>query len=149
MAKPILALDFDGVIHSYEKGWQDGEIYGKPTPGFFAWAAEAKIYFTLVVFSSRSHSHKGIAPMRDWMAVNLWDHQCELTEQGKPKLNLEIEDFDFPTHKPKAFLTIDDRALTFRGNWSELPPAGLRDFTPWNNPPERKREKAFEEVKGP
>lgn len=114
MSKPILCLDFDGVIHSYEHGWQDGRIYGTVTPGFWEWALKAKELFTLVVYSSRSKD--GPKAMLDWMIA-----------QGIP----DGLKFTFAHEKPPAFLTIDDRAITFEGNWLALDPAALTMFKPW------------------
>lgn len=124
---PTLCLDFDGVIHSYENGWQGGVIYGTPTKGFFEWAEKARNWFTLTIFSSRSDSHKNIKPMQDWLFVHMWDWK-----QDHPESTLDKNDFHFAMRKPAAFITIDDRALTFKGSWDEFDPEHLRGFEPWN-----------------
>lgn len=114
--KPILCLDFDGVIHSYENGWQEGVIYGTLTPGFKEWVEKAKNLFKLVIYSSRSKTLDGIVAMKKWLNL-----------QG-----INPDYFEFASEKPPAFLTIDDRAIQFRGNWLVLDPRELREFKPWN-----------------
>lgn len=125
--KPIICIDFDGVIHDYKKGWQDGSIYGDVVPGFFEWAGIAAQYFTLVIYSSRSKDPDQIWAMREWMRAQ-WDIA------GKPSWtcsNDMLSDFEFANEKPPAFLTIDDRAICFTGDWSALSPETLRNFKPW------------------
>jgi hypothetical protein len=117
--KPILCLDFDGVIHRYSKGWQDGEIYDPPVEGFKEWAEQACDYFRLVVYSSRSKQLDGIDDMREWME----------------KYDIPTAWFEFAAEKPAAFLTIDDRALTFTGDWGDYPMKWLQNFKPWNMKP--------------
>lgn len=126
--KPILCIDFDGVIHSYERGWQDGIIYGNVVPGFFDWAKVAKDHFRLVIYSSRSKQALGIAEMKTWLGDQLHNEY----ENPKP---LEVGDFEFAHEKPPAFLTIDDRALNFNGDWYDdcYWPEKLLNFKPWNN----------------
>lgn len=129
--KPILCLDWDGVIHSYEDGWRNGEIYGTATPGFFAWAIEAAKLFKLVIYSSRSKAPTGTDAMRE--ALRKWTLAAvvsgEISETDRAHI---LNQTDFAHEKPPAFLTIDDRAVTFMGNWSKLKPAELRAFKPWN-----------------
>lgn len=114
--RKILCLDFDGVIHRYSKGWQGGEIYDPPVDGFKEWAAEAMKHFRLVVYSSRSKDPSNTADMRAWMYVH----------------GIDAHQFEFASEKPPAFLTIDDRALTFTGDWGDYPMKWLLAFKPWN-----------------
>lgn len=126
MRKLIICIDFDGVIHDYKEGWKDGSIYGNVVPGFFEWAAKAKEHFRLVIYSSRSKTPEGIGAMQGWLFLHGAFHGPE------PMLNRT--DFEFANKKPPAFLTIDDRALTFEGNWNDLylTVEELQKFKPWN-----------------
>lgn len=122
---PILLLDFDGVIHNYYSGWHGPlVIMDGVTDGFFQWLEEAVRHFTVVVHSSRSKEPGAIAMMRDWLDQQWLDHVGERFYQMPP--------IEFVSDKPAAFLSIDDRALTFTGDWNDFHPARLREFRPWN-----------------
>lgn len=129
--KPILCLDFDGVIHDYREGWRGGEIYGNATPGFFAWAVKAMRLFRLVVYSSRSATPEGQTAMGE--AIGKWS--IDAIERGEVPSDFDWGGFfphlEFASEKPPAFVTIDDRALQFWGDWDQFDPEQLRGFTPW------------------
>jgi hypothetical protein len=118
--KPIICIDFDGVIHSYERGWEDGTIYGDVTAGFWDWAEDAQEHFRLVIYSSRTKD--GTGPMRLWL-------QEQWVKSLRPGVAPALE---FAHEKPPAFLTIDDRALTFKGHWTDFHWEKLLAFKPWN-----------------
>lgn len=120
-SKPILLLDFDGVVHSYTSGWQGAtNIPDRPTEGFWEWAEAASQHFDLQIYSSRSSQPGGIEAMAAWLVDN------------RPRNRAREVSFAFPTTKPAAFLTIDDRCLRFTGSWRDLPIHMLLEFRPWN-----------------
>lgn len=124
--KPTLCIDFDGVIHSYEHGWRNGEIYGHVTPGFFEWASRMRNTFKLVIYSSRSRDINMRQNMYQWLKVEWqkWD--------GEGGDDLSYDDFEFAHEKPAAFMTIDDRCICFDGNWAAITPDRIFSFKPWN-----------------
>lgn len=116
--KYTLCLDFDGVIHSYTSGWQGPNIIpDAPVPGAFEFIQEALQHFNVAIFSSRSGYEHGRDAMRKWFVHHSGDAPwiCDLT---------------FPTAKPPAWVSIDDRAITFTGEWPSI--ETLRAFRPWN-----------------
>ena len=111
--KPVLSLDFDGVLHWYRNGWKGAAVIDdEPTPGAVEFVTNAQNYFKVVIYSSRSNQPGGIEAMQAWMK-----------KHGFPEV-------EFAKEKPKAFLTIDDRAINFQGEWSD--PQELLKFKPWN-----------------
>lgn len=119
--KMILAVDFDGCIHGYSKGWQDGSIYDPPVPGFFDWALRTSEVFNICIYSSRSETEEGRAAMKAWV-----DHHMEAWG-GAP-----IE-FLYSATKPPAWLTIDDRCIRFDGDWTsgDLRRSSMLAYRPW------------------
>lgn len=128
--KPIICIDFDGVIHSYERGWQNGVIYGAVVPGFFEWVESIRDRVRLVIYSSRSKDSAGVVAMGEWLHARR-DEWIKAGGERNPTARLEIE---FAHEKPAAWLTIDDRAIQFRGDWSDpaLSVEAVLNFKPWN-----------------
>lgn len=112
--KRTIAIDFDGVIHSYHDGYKNGEIYGSVILGAF----EAVERFLGVGYSVYIHS------TRDPETIMLW-----LQKQDGWKWNTLVipDDMKFwnlrdcvgvSNRKIPAIVYIDDRALRFT-SWNE------------------------------
>lgn len=122
VSKPILCLDFDGVIHSYSSGWKGAAIIpDPPVAGAIDFIFRALDHFKVVIYSSRSGQPDGIYAMRKWLR-RYW---LEAGIAGDIEMQIE-----WPTEKPAAMITIDDRALTFDGTWPNI--EDLKTFQPWN-----------------
>lgn len=131
-----IAIDFDGVIHAYSKGWQDGSCYDKPVDGCFE-AIQKLIADGNSVFIFSTRKPKQII---EWMKNNCYE--SELLHNGighptdcdwsYPKYGFKVERIPFwtkfwnkrgvvgvTTRKLPAICYIDDRALKFEGNWQD------------------------------
>lgn len=158
MSKPILCLDFDGVIHGYDSGWKGAAVIPDgPVPGVGAFLLKAVQHFRVAVFSSRSKHPLGRLAMKRYVRQILWDacladspamHRAWEATQGTPEhwipwTAYDVRDvadhilkrgIEWPWVKPPALITIDDRALTFNGDWSspDYHPDNILAFRPWN-----------------
>jgi hypothetical protein len=62
--------------------------------------------------------------MREWLWRQLRERMAE------PEATAFVLDrVGFPECKPAAFVTLDDRAVTFTGQWPDI--AELQAFKPW------------------
>jgi len=130
--KPILCLDFDGVIHSYASGWvSETFIPDPPVLGAFEFLYSCRDVFDVRIFSSRSKTQEGRVAMYTWLKY--WaDKALDNTEplwRANAVINMFNRGDAWPAEKPPAFLTIDDRAITFCGKWPSM--RELQDFKPW------------------
>lgn len=134
MAKTI-AIDFDGVIHAYSKGWQDGKIYDKPVPNVFESIQHLfEQGYAVFVFSTRNKRQ-----IKDWLDFYIMVSEYEAEGMGGDPTNYKYSRYGFTCEtipfwkkfwnkknvlgitkrKLPAIAYVDDRAIVFRGNWSE------------------------------
>lgn len=123
--KPILCVDFDGVLHSYQSGWQGAAIApDPPTPGAAKFLHDARKIFDVQIYSSRSKTSGGLVCMRGFINdMLLREYDYDVAEHVRQSLQ-------YPRQKPPAFLTLDDRAICFDGTFPD--PSDLIKFKPWN-----------------
>lgn len=101
MSRKTIVFDFDGVIHGYSKGWNDGSIYDVPVKGIYELLGQLKIKnYKIVVVSTRCSTDEGMEAVKTWL--------------NKYGLNGLIDEVS--AIKPPAMVYIDDRAICFDGN---------------------------------
>lgn len=102
-----IAVDFDGVIHKYSKGWDDGSVYDEPNEGAFESLQELHdLGYTLIIYTCRANNQVQLDLMVEWMGKWMKEKKCNFT-------------FTCTPFKPVAKVYIDDRAIRFT-NWKDM-----------------------------
>lgn len=106
MSKPRIAVDFDGVIHKYSKGWFDGSIYDEPVDGARQSLEILSQRYDVIIFTTRLNPNLS--------GEKLPEHEANLKEWLTKYGFLEgVHYTELTALKPKAKLYLDDRALKF------------------------------------
>jgi histidinol phosphatase-like enzyme len=107
--KKQIAIDFDGVIHRYSKGYLDGTIYDKPIEGSLDAIKELSKKYKIIIFTCKAkptrqliNGKTGIELVREW---------CE-------KYDIMKYIDRITSDKPRALVYIDDRGYYFK-SWEK------------------------------
>lgn len=128
-----IAIDFDGVIHKYSKGWHDGTCYDEPTEGAEIFLRDLMKYKGVSVFILSTRSPKQI---EKWLIKHMPFTFGPLAEDcsqinggngwGIRKIPFWVKFWDNPDvigitqKKLPAVVYIDDRAIRFTGSWKDV-----------------------------
>jgi len=112
-----VAIDFDGVINSYT-GWKGPTVTEDPVSN----AVESLDTllgqgYKVVIYSTRAQTAEGLQTIREYL----------LKHSGSPAM---VEGIEITDKKPIAHVYIDDRAITFKGDWEETLKQ-IEEFKPW------------------
>ena len=121
MIEKIIAIDFDGVLHRYSRGWNGGVIYDIPVEGSKKALQYLKsLGYTIYIYTGRTNSkfrHEGESDQA--IAIKNWLKKYQIPYD---KLWLD--------GKPAAQIYLDDRAMRFNGVWEETLTT-IKDPDPW------------------
>ena len=104
-----VAIDFDGVIHDFDKGWHDGTCYGEPLPGSIEAIKNLSKKYNIIIFTAKAKKNRplvngktGVELVKEWLEkYDLLDYVNEITSE-----------------KPRAKIYIDDNGYRFE-NWEK------------------------------
>jgi hypothetical protein len=104
-----IAIDFDGVVHNFDKGYHDGTCYGEPLEGSLGCIRALSVHYNVVIFTAKAKPSRplvngktGTELVQEWLEKHgVMKHVSEITAE-----------------KPRAFLYIDDKGYRFN-NWKD------------------------------
>jgi hypothetical protein len=104
-----LAIDFDGVIHTFDKGFHDGTCYGKPIKGSLEAIKKLSKNFKIIIFSSKVKRDRPLVNGKTGM---------QLVKKWLKKYKVSKYIAEITCEKPRAKYYIDDKAIEFT-SWSK------------------------------
>jgi len=113
-----VAVDFDGVIHRYAKGWHDGTIYDEPMPGAIEGLHKLQERYAVFVFTSRD-PERVAAWLVDHGIVSTWYTGDPDAGNQHPDFWNDQEMVLVTNRKLPAVAYVDDRAVPFT-TWDYL-----------------------------
>ena len=115
--KYTVAVDCDGVLHSYTSGWCGADsLPDPPVPGAIEWLNEITEKFDVVIHTTRGDQPGG----NDAVIAYLREH-------GYTGAALKVT-----SHKVPALIYIDDRGWRFEGTFPTA--EEIHQARPWNKP---------------
>ena len=106
-----IAIDFDGVIHNFDKGYYDGTCYGDPIHNSLNALKLLSNKYNVIIYSSKCLPDRPlINGLNGKQLIIKWLQKYDVLKYVK-----EITHF-----KPRAKYYIDDKGITFKNNWDEI-----------------------------
>jgi hypothetical protein len=100
----VIAIDFDGVIHSFELGFHDGTIYGTPIPGSIEAIKKISKKYKIVIYTAKAKKDRPL--INDKTGI-------ELVWEWLKKYDIDQYIQEITAEKPRAICYIDDKAIRF------------------------------------
>ena len=104
-----LAIDFDGVIHTFDKGWYDGTCYGEPNEGSLEAIKKLAESYTIIIFTAKAKPSRPLVNGKTG---------TELVEEWLTKHDVMQYVKEITSEKPRSQIYIDDKGYHFE-NWQD------------------------------
>lgn len=122
-----IAVDFDGVLHSYTSLWVAPDVIpDPPVDGAIEWLNEIGKDFTVIIFTTRGQTLSGRLAVRAWLRQHGADPDV-------------MKHAEVTAKKSPALVYIDDRAWRFEGPGTFPTRQQIHEARPWNKPKVRGR----------
>ena len=105
MDEKNIAIDFDGVIHNFDKGYYDGTCYGEPIPGSLSAIKELSKKYKVIIFTAKAKPDRPLVNGKTGK---------ELVKEWLEKHNVYQYISEITSEKPRAIIYIDDNAYRFK-----------------------------------